>query len=155
MRPNLVTRTLVSLTTVVGIAAGTLAGASTSFAASESAQQPQVVAAAPAAQLATVNLGLSTNQAKGVQRWLARFWGYTGEIDGQLGTNSWKAFQRHLKAHAGYTGEIDGIVGSGTLKALQRHLKASWGYTGEIDADPGPGTRAAFARFANWCVTSF
>ncbi|MGJ5833188.1 peptidoglycan-binding protein [Streptomyces ossamyceticus] len=154
MRPNVMARTLVSLTAVVGIAAGALAGASTSFAASESA--PRQAVTADASVLAVVNLGLSTNQAKGVQRWLRAEWDYNDSIDGQLGTDSWKAFQRHLKAHHGYGGSIDGIVGSGTVSALQRFLKNNgWGYAGEIDGQAGPQTQAAFKTFANWCVNNY
>ncbi|MBQ0984211.1 peptidoglycan-binding protein [Streptomyces sp. F63] len=148
-------RTLVSLTAVAGLAAGSLAGAGAAFAAPDSSVQ-QVAPAEAAAPLAVVNLGLNTTQAKGVQRWLRAYWGYTDSIDGQLGPNSWKAFQRHLKAHHGYTGPIDGIVGSGTIKALQRFLKNNgWGYTGAIDGIAGPGTKAAFKNFANWCVNNF
>ncbi|GAB2951715.1 MULTISPECIES: peptidoglycan-binding protein [Streptomyces] len=154
MRPNVMARTFVGLTAVVGIAAGTLAGASTGFAASESA--PGQAVTADAGVLAVVNLGLSTNQAKGVQRWLRAEWGYTDSIDGELGTNSWKAFQRHLKAYHGYGGAIDGVVGSGTVSALQRFLKNNgWGYTGAIDGQAGPQTQAAFKTFANWCVSNY
>lgn len=114
---------------------------------------PTSVSAQPASPevgpLATVNLGLSTQQAKNVQCWLRDFWDYNGAIDGQLGTNSWKAFQRNLKTFWGYTGPIDGVVGGGTVSALQRLLKAFWGYTGNIDGQAGPLTQAAFKRFAN------
>ena len=99
--------------------------------------------------LATQNFGLTSAEAKNVQRWLKTYWDYTGAIDGELGTNSWKAFQRCLKTYWGYTGAIDGDPGSNTIKALQRLLKSSWGYTGAIDGDAGSGTRAAFKRFAN------
>ncbi|MFI8193063.1 peptidoglycan-binding domain-containing protein [Streptomyces sp. NPDC085946] len=149
------TRTVVSVTAAVGIAAGTLAGAGTAFADSARTTTP-AVSTQDVSVLAVENLGLNTTQAKGVQRWLAANWGYTGAIDGQLGTNSWKAFQRHLKAYHGYTGAIDGIVGSGTIKALQRFLKNNgWGYTGEIDGIAGSGTRAAFKTFADWCVANY
>ncbi|MEU6545978.1 peptidoglycan-binding domain-containing protein [Streptomyces sp. NPDC046859] len=144
MRPNVWTRTLVSVTAVVGLAAGSLATAGTSFAAPDT--QPAV--SADAGVLAVNNLGLSTAEAKKVQGWLKEYWGYTGAIDGELGTNSWKAFQRCLKEYWGYTGAIDGIVGSGTIKALQRLLQ-HWGYTGAIDGIAGSGTRAAFKTFAN------
>ncbi|MFI6205399.1 peptidoglycan-binding protein [Streptomyces sp. NPDC051041] len=141
------TRTLVSVTAAAGIAAGTLAGAGTAFADSPRAQQQAV--RAEAAPLAVNNLGLTTAEAKEVQRWLKAYWGYTGKIDGQLGTSSWKAFQRCLKTHWGYTGKIDGLAGEGTIKALQRLLKNSWGYTGAIDGKAGSGTKKAFKRFAN------
>ncbi|CAM5743241.1 hypothetical protein SHIRM173S_09441 [Streptomyces hirsutus] len=96
------TKALVSVTTAVGIAAGGLATAGTSFAAPT--QDTKAVASAEAvAPLAVVNLGLNATQAKGVQRWLRAHWSYTDSIDGELGPNSWKAFQRMLKAHHGYT----------------------------------------------------
>ncbi|MFB7293365.1 peptidoglycan-binding domain-containing protein [Actinacidiphila glaucinigra] len=155
MRRNVLARSLVSVTALVGIAAGSLAGASASFAASGS-DSTQPAATAVVTPLAVVNLGLNTTQAKGVQRWLKANWGYTGAIDGELGPESWKAFQRHLKAYHGYTGAIDGVVGSGTVSALQRFLKNNgWGYTGAIDGQAGPGTQAAFATFANWCVANY
>jgi lysozyme family protein len=147
MRPNSLTRTLVSLTAVVGIAAGTLATASTSFAASAPAQKATV--SSDVSVLAVNNLGLTTAEAKKVQNWLKQYWGYTGAIDGQLGTNSWKAFQRCLKTYWGYNDSIDGVVGPNTIKALQRLLKEAWGYTGPIDGIAGSGTKAAFKRFAN------
>ncbi|MGW0839032.1 peptidoglycan-binding protein [Streptomyces sp. NPDC002787] len=145
MRSNVVARSLVSVTAVVGIAAGSLAGAGAGFAASAPAAKPAVNSEA-VAPLAVVNLGLSTAQAQDVQRWLARYWGYTGAIDGLLGTHSWMAFQRNLR-NWGYTGEIDGVVGGGTISALQRLLR-HWGYTGPIDGIAGEGTQAAFKAFA-------
>lgn len=155
MRRRMPARTLVGVTAVVGMAAGSLAGATPGFAASDQAQKPAVAAQAVAPS-AVVNLGLNTTQAKGFQRWLAANWQYTDSIDGQLGTNSWKAEQRHLKAYWNYTGAIDGIVGSGTVSALQRFLKNNgWGYTGAIDGVAGSGTQAAFATFANWCVANY
>ncbi len=150
MRPNVVTRTLVSATAIAGITAGSLAGASASLAApapaTKSAASSQAVA-----PFAVNNLGLNTSEAQKVQRLLKRdpVCGYTGAIDGQLGTESWKAIQRCLKGKGwGYTGPIDGIVGSGTVKALQRMLK-DYGYTGAIDGIVGAGTKAAFKKFAN------
>jgi lysozyme family protein len=141
MRP-VFTKALASAALVLGITAGTVATAATSFAAPAPA-----VSVSPQA---VVNLGLSTQQAKNVQCWLRTFWSYTDSIDGQLGPNSWKAFQRNLKADWGYTGGIDGVVGSGTVSALQRLLKnGGWGYTGAIDGQAGAGTQAAFKRFAN------
>lgn len=149
MRSNAMTRTLVSLTTVAGLAGGGLATASASFAAAAPNARPAATSAVISPHV-TVNLGLSTAEAKNVQRWLRTYWGYTGAIDGLLGTNSWKAFQRNLKTYWGYTGQIDGIVGSGTVSALQRLLKyGGWGYTGKIDGIAGPLTQAAFRRFAD------
>jgi lysozyme family protein len=155
MRRRMLARTLVGGTAVIGMAAGSLAGATAGFAASDQIHKPAVAAQAVAPS-AVVNLGLNTTQAKGFQRWLAANWQYTDSIDGQLGPNSWKAEQRHLKAHHGYTGAIDGIVGGGTVSALQRFLKNNgWGYTGAIDGEAGSGTQAAFATFANWCVANY
>lgn len=148
MRPSVLTRAIISATAVVGLAAGTLATAGTSFAAAPQAPQ-QAVGAEAFGTLATNNFGLSTTQAKNVQRWLAAYWDYNDSIDGLLGTNSWKAYQRCLKQYWGYTGEIDGDPGPNTIKALQRQLKATSGYTGAIDGIAGTATREAFKRFAN------
>ncbi|MFF5895251.1 peptidoglycan-binding protein [Streptomyces argenteolus] len=145
-------RTLVSLTTVAGIAAGSLVGAGAGFAAP--AQSTPAVASAEAGVLATVNLGLSTTQAANVQRALAARWLYSGGIDGQLGPESWKAMQRFLKANHGYTDPIDGIVGPDTIRALQRYLKQFYGYTGPIDGVAGAGTQAAFKRAAGYCPSA-
>jgi peptidoglycan hydrolase-like protein with peptidoglycan-binding domain len=154
MRSNTVAKALVSVTAVVGLAAGSLAGASGAFATTHTAKPAAVTQ--PVQILDTVNLGLSTAQAKGVQHWLAQYYQYTDTIDGQLGTHSWQAMQRFLKAHHGYTGNIDGIVGGGTVSALQRFLRDNgWGYTGKIDGIAGSGTQAAFATFANWCVSVY
>ncbi|MET7369535.1 peptidoglycan-binding protein [Streptomyces sp. NPDC005566] len=148
MRQKVLARTLVSLTAAVGIAAGSLAGAGAGFAAPA---QNTTATSAEAGVFATDNLGLSPSQAKAIQRVLKDRWGYTGDIDGELGTNSWKAMQRFLKAHWGYTDSIDGDPGPNTVRALQRYLKEYFGYTGKIDGDPGPGTQAAFKRAANAC----
>ena len=102
---------------------------------------------------ATVNLGLDTAQAEGIQLWLTAFWGYRAEIDGQLGPQSWMAMQRFLKAKYGYSSSIDGVAGPLTVKALQRFLKQNYGYTSSIDGIAGPKTRAAFARWANALIT--
>lgn len=147
MRSNVVTRTLVSLTAVAGIAAGSLAGASAGLAAPTPAAKPAASSQA-VVPFAVNNLGLSTAQAKKVQAGL-RGWGYTGDIDGLLGTDSWKAMQRFLKKYYDYNDDIDGIVGSNTVRALQRWLKSNWGYTGRIDGEAGSGTKDAFKRYAN------
>ncbi|NGO49212.1 peptidoglycan-binding domain-containing protein [Streptomyces ureilyticus] len=142
------TRTLVSVATAVGIAAGGVAAAGTAIAAP--AQDTRTVASAGAvAPLAVNNLGLDAEEAKSVQRWLQQYWGYDGAIDGQLGTNSWKAFQRYLAAHYGYTGPIDGVVGTGTIEALQRALQEGGLYDGPVDGVAGSGTKAAFKDFAD------
>ncbi|MEV8032338.1 peptidoglycan-binding domain-containing protein [Streptomyces sp. NPDC002742] len=146
MRSHVLGRTIVSLTAIAGIAAGTLAAAGTGYAAPAPTAQP--VVGAPAAALATENFGLTTAGAMNVQRFLASDWGYTGKIDGLLGTESWEAFQRYLKKYYGYTGNIDGDPGTNTIMALQRLLKEYYGYTGKIDGVAGTETRAAFKRFA-------
>lgn len=153
MRSNTVGKALVGVTAVVGLAAGSLAGASGAFAATHTAKPAAV--AQPVQIQDTVNLGLSTAQAKGVQHWLAEYWGYTDKIDGELGTHSWEAMQRFLKANWGYTKKIDGIVGSGTVSALQSFLKAHYGYTGAITGIANSGTQAAFKNFANVCVSVY
>ncbi|MEU9877489.1 peptidoglycan-binding domain-containing protein [Streptomyces phaeochromogenes] len=143
------TRTIVSVTAAVGIAAGGLAGSGAAFADSAPAVKP-AVSAQDVTILATNNLGLSSQQAKNMQCFLRIApASYTGAIDGLLGTNSWKAYQRWLKEYWGYTGAIDGIVGPNTIKALQRKLAFNWGYTGAIDGIAGSGTQAAFKRLAN------
>ncbi|MBT2419078.1 peptidoglycan-binding protein [Streptomyces sp. ISL-22] len=145
MRSNALTRTVISLTAVVGLAAGTVAAAGTSFAAS-----PQATKAAVSAQdvsvLAVNNLGLNTERAKNWQCWL-RDWNYNpGTIDGQLGTNSWKAAQRFLNDRGHNAGTVDGALGPNTIRALQRYLN-TFGYGLAVDGDAGPATRAAFWDF--------
>ncbi|MFF3375924.1 peptidoglycan-binding protein [Streptomyces sp. NPDC002680] len=149
MRSNILARTAISLTAVLGLAAGTVAAAGTSFAASPPAATT-AVSAQDVSVLAVNNLGLTSEEAKKIQRVAKDKWGYTGAIDGLLGTESWKAIQRWL-LNWGYPGPIDGIVGPNTIKALQKYLKEYYGYTGAIDGDAGSGTRAAFKRMANAC----
>ncbi|MGW1202721.1 peptidoglycan-binding domain-containing protein [Streptomyces cyaneofuscatus] len=147
MRSNVLLKTLVSVTTAVGIAAGGMAVAGTAAAAPAPAGKSSV--SAEVTPFAVVNLGLSTTQARNVQCLLKNSWGYyTGALDGQLGPESWKAMQKRLAYNQGYTGAIDGIVGPGTISALQRLLRG-WQYTGAIDGIAGPGTQAAFKRYAN------
>ncbi|MFJ8388855.1 peptidoglycan-binding protein [Streptomyces sp. NPDC094438] len=139
------TRALVSATAIVGITAGTLAGASASFAASQPTAKP-LVSTQDVAILAVNNLGLNTTQAKNWQCWL-RDAGYDpGAIDGQLGTNSWMAAQRMFNDLNLGAGTVDGIVGANTIKALQRYLN-SYGYGLAVDGSAGPKTKAAFADF--------
>jgi lysozyme family protein len=147
MRPNAATRTLVSVTALVGITTASLITASAAFAASAPATRPAVTSE-PVSVLAVNNLGLTTGEAENVQNWMKQYWGYTGPIDGRLGTESWKAFQRFLKEHWGYTGPLDGEVERGTVVALQRFLAAEWGLS-TVDGMLGAETRAAFKRFAN------
>ncbi|MEU9352354.1 peptidoglycan-binding domain-containing protein [Streptomyces griseoloalbus] len=142
-----ITKALVGVTTAVGIAAGGVVTAGTATAAPAPAQEH--VVSADVAPLAVVNLGLTREEARKVQRWLATHWNYNGAIDGYLGTGSWKAFQRCLAKYWDYNDEIDGIVGPNTIKALQRLLRANGYYSGAIDGIAGDGTRAAFKVWAN------
>ncbi|MFD9902885.1 peptidoglycan-binding protein [Streptomyces sp. NPDC059063] len=139
------TKTLVSAAAIVGIVAGSLAGATVS-----SAGSPPAATHAASAQdvsiLAVNNLGLNTARAKNWQCWL-RDTGYNpGAIDGQLGTNSWKAAQRKFNDLGLGAGTVDGIVGPNTIRALQRYLNI-FGYGLDVDGAAGPKTRAAFWDF--------
>jgi lysozyme family protein len=154
MRPKVMARMLFTATAIIGIAAGSVAGAGASFAATVTPAKPAVDGQGAVIPDAVVNLGLNSTQAKAVQIWLREFWGYSDAIDGQLGPHSWMAMQRFLRTYWHYTGSIDGIVGSGTVSELQRFLKADWGYGGTIDGIAGPQTRAAFARFANALIST-
>ncbi|MFE0249695.1 peptidoglycan-binding protein [Streptomyces sp. NPDC059010] len=148
MRSSLLTRTLVSAVTVVGIAAGSLATAGTSVAASEPVAKPAAVSG-DVSTLAVNNFGLNATQAKKVQAWLKKYHGYRGSLDGKLAGSSWKSFQKPLKRYWGYSGALDGKPGKNTVKALQRMLKKGYGYRGAIDGIAGSGTKAAFKRFAD------
>ncbi|GGP82493.1 peptidoglycan-binding domain-containing protein [Streptomyces melanogenes] len=142
MRPAL-TKALVTATAIVGLAAATLTGASTSFAASAPATHP-AVATQDSSVLAVNNLGLNTDRAENWQCWLWSRGQNPGTIDGQLGPNSWKAAQREF----GFTGsDVDGIVGPKTIKGLQKHLNYWGGYNLAVDGQAGPATRAAFWDF--------
>ncbi|WP_374774506.1 peptidoglycan-binding protein [Streptomyces sp. NBC_01310] len=144
MRPALA-RTLVSATAVLGIAVGSLAGASAGFAASRPTDAP-AVSTQDLSVLAVNNLGLDANRAKNWQCWL-RDTGYNpGTIDGQLGTNSWKAAQRKFNDLGHGAGTVDGIVGTNTIKALQRYLN-TYGYGLAVDGSAGANTKAAFWAF--------
>ncbi|KND26142.1 peptidoglycan-binding domain-containing protein [Streptomyces acidiscabies] len=140
MRPNILTRTLVTVTAVAGITTGGLVG--TGF----TAPQPAPVPAASASILAVNNLGLSTTQARHWQCFLDDLGFNPGTIDGQLGTNSWKAAQSFFNYYGYYVGSrlaVDGVVGTNTIKALQNFLGVG------IDGIAGPATKGAFARFNN------
>ncbi|GAA4030837.1 peptidoglycan-binding protein [Streptomyces sp. NBC_01352] len=149
MRPNVLTRTAISLTAVVGLAAGTVAAAGTSFAAPDA--KPAV--SSEVSVLAVNNLGLNTARAQRWQCWL-RDTGYNpGTIDGQLGTNSWKAAQRKFNDLGLNAGTVDGVVGTNTIKALQRYLNI-FDYGLAVDGVAGPATKAAFWDFneINYCA---
>ncbi|SDT83480.1 Putative peptidoglycan binding domain-containing protein [Streptomyces sp. TLI_053] len=146
MRSSSMTRSLVSFAIVAGIVVG---GPSVAAFATPAPADRQAAGAQAGARLTTVeNLGLNASQAEYLQDWLARYWGYPGEINGLLDTESWKAFQRFLQTYWSYTGPIDGAVSTETIKALQRRLKAEESYNGPIDGIAGPSTREAFKRFA-------
>lgn len=146
MRPNVWTRTLLSVTAVAGLAAGGLATAGTSFAA----QDVKPAVNSEVSILAVNNLGLNTERAKNWQCWL-RDRGYNpGTIDGKLGTNSWMAAQRLLNARGHNAGDVDGAVGPNTIRALQKYLNTFgdiFGYHLEVDGIAGPETRSAFWKF--------
>lgn len=90
--------------------------------------------------------GAPASTWKGIQKWLAREWGYTGLIDGDPFRLTWTSLQKYLKQKWGYTGDIDGDPGTLSWSATQRWLKALYGYSGVIDGIPGPLTRAALAK---------
>jgi lysozyme family protein len=145
MRSSLA-RALVATSAIVGIAAGGLAGASASVAASQPVTKP-AVSSQRVAPLAVNNLGLNTARAKNWQSCL-NAWGFNaGTEDGQLGTNSWKAAQRMLNAWGYNAGTEDGIVGTNTIRALQKFLNAVGENAGTADGIAGPQTRAAFWNY--------
>ncbi|MFE2011333.1 peptidoglycan-binding protein [Streptomyces sp. NPDC059491] len=137
------TRVVVSTAAAIGIAAGTLALATPGMAATPAAPRAAAVSAS-----AVNNLGLTQNQAKGVQCFLDGSIYGNFVIDGYLGTESWKGIQRWLNNEWGQNLSVDGEVGPQTIKGLQHFLKnGGWGYTGALDGVAGAGTQAAFARF--------
>ncbi|GHA08142.1 hypothetical protein GCM10010372_04330 [Streptomyces tauricus] len=147
MRPVL-TRTFVSAATVIGLATGSLAGATISSAASEPIAKP-AASAQDVSVLAVKNLGLTVARAKNWQCFLTRSGYEPWEHNGLLGTDSWKAAQRMFNAR-GFNGgvrlEVDGIVGQYTIKALQRFLN-SFGFGLAVDGVAGPRTTDAFWEF--------
>ncbi|MEU6487393.1 peptidoglycan-binding domain-containing protein [Streptomyces sp. NPDC046887] len=144
MRSSLA-RSLVTTAAIVGISAGSLAGASTSLAAPLHAAKP--AAGSPRVALAVNNLGLDDARARNWQLCL-NAWGFdAGTVDGQLGTNSWKAAQRMLNAWGHNAGTVDGAVGPNTIRALQRFLNAVGENAGAVDGIAGAQTRAAFWNY--------
>ncbi|ASD24259.1 hypothetical protein C3B61_15190 [Cryobacterium zongtaii] len=66
---------------------------------------------------------MGTASWQGVQRFLAKYYGYTGPIDGAPGSNTYKALQRWAAdgSHGGrYTGPIDGVMGTNSWSNLDR-----------------------------------
>ncbi len=153
MRPRPWSRTLVSVTVLIGAAATGLASASPGFAVTEPTARP-AVSADEAGASAVVNLGLTTTQAKGIQRMLKGTSGYAGTVDGYLGTLSWKALQKHMSPWY-YDDLIDGIVGPKTIAGLQEILRDKGYYHGAIDGIAGSQTKAAFAEWADYCVRAW
>ncbi|MFF3405125.1 peptidoglycan-binding protein [Streptomyces sp. NPDC002742] len=143
-----------SATAVVGIAVGSLTGASAAFAAPQSG-----AAAAVSTQSVTIqavnNLGLTTSEAKSVQCYVRDAGFSPGAIDGQLGSNSWKAWQGFLNAAGFNAGTVDGVVGPNTIRGLQRFLVYVGYDTGGIDGVAGTKTKAAWKAFSylggGWC----
>ncbi|MFH8724631.1 peptidoglycan-binding protein [Streptomyces termitum] len=137
------TRVVAGTAAMIGIAAGSFALAAPATAAAPAAPRTAVVAVT-----AVNNLGLTQNQAKGVQCFLDGSIYGNFVIDGYLGTESWKGIQRWLNNEWGQNLSVDGAVGPQTIKGLQYFLKyGNWGYTGALDGVAGPETQAAFARF--------
>ncbi|MEV5534681.1 peptidoglycan-binding protein [Streptomyces prunicolor] len=142
MRSNVLARTLVGVTAVVGLAVGSLATAGTSFAASQTAAKP-AVSAQTASILASNNLGLSTARAKNWQCRL-RDNGYDpGPINGILGHDSWQAAQLMFNDLGLRIGPADGDLTTNTLVPLQRYLHLV-GYDIVVDGDFGSQSRWAF-----------
>ncbi|MDX3314928.1 peptidoglycan-binding domain-containing protein [Streptomyces sp. NPDC054884] len=140
MRSNVLTRTVIGLTAVVGLTTGTVAAAGTSFAASQPAAKT-AVSTQDVSILAVNNLGLNTTRAKNWQCFLRGANYNPGTIDGQLGTSSWKAAQRLFNDWGYNAGTVDGAVGTNTIKALQRFLGVT------PDGVAGSNTKAAFWNF--------
>ncbi|MFG2379202.1 peptidoglycan-binding protein [Streptomyces sp. NPDC048504] len=144
MRSNVLARTLVGVTAVVGLSIGTLASAGTSFAASRTAAEP-AVSAQNLSILTTDNLGLNTARAKNWQCRLRDNGYYSGPINGILGPESWEAAQRMFNDLGIRTGTVDGEPAH-TITALQRYLNL-FGYDLAVDGIAGPQTKAAFSDF--------
>jgi lysozyme family protein len=140
-------RTLAGAVAVVGIATGSLVGASASEAAALPAANPAVSTVVP---FAVNNLGLTTHEAENWQKELNEFYGSKLTVDGQLGTASWEAAQKAFKSEGWYSGSIDGIVGSGTITGLQKYLNYYGGYNLATDGIAGTQTKAAFADYNNY-----
>ncbi|MFC8006925.1 peptidoglycan-binding domain-containing protein [Streptomyces olivaceus] len=142
------TRTFVGAATVFAIAAGSLAGATVSSAASEPAARP-AAGTQEVSVLAVNNLGLTVGRAKNWQCFLTRAGYEPWEHAGLLGTDSWKAAQRMFNA-LGVSGKsklvVDGVVGPLTIKALQRYLN-KFGFGLAVDGIAGKRTSAAFYEF--------
>jgi len=147
MRSNVLARTLVGVTAVVGLSVGSLATAGTSFAASQTGAEPAVSAPTIGISTPSNNLGLTTERAKNWQCRL-RDNGYDpGPINGILGRESWLAAQHMFNDLGLRTGPVDGDPGAGTtIVALQRYLNL-FGYNILVDGTFGTQTKLAFWDF--------
>ncbi|MFG2782927.1 peptidoglycan-binding protein [Streptomyces prunicolor] len=145
MRSNVLARTLVGVSAVVGLAVGSLATAGTSFAASQPAGKPAVSAPTIGIPTPSNNLGLTTERAKNWQCRL-RDNGYDpGPINGILGRESWIAAQHMFNDLGLRVGPVDGDPGAGTtIVPLQRYLNLV-GYSIVVDGIFGAQSRIAFS----------
>ncbi|MFJ9250749.1 peptidoglycan-binding protein [Streptomyces sp. NPDC101776] len=136
MRSNVLARTLVGVTAVVGLAVGSLATAGTSFAASQTAARSAVSAPTIGIPTASENFGLTTTRAKNWQCRL-RDNGYDpGTINGILGHDSWRAAQLMFNDLGIRTGTADGDPTTNTLVPLQCYLNLV-GYDLTVDGIAG------------------
>lgn len=110
----------ISAAAVIGLAAGSLAGAAVSSAAAEPTARP-AASTQDVSPLAVNNLGQTVARAKNWQCFLARSGYEPWEHNGLLGTDSWKAAQRMFNAR-GFNGgtrlDVDGVVGPKTRDAF-------------------------------------
>ncbi|WP_019061325.1 hypothetical protein [Streptomyces prunicolor] len=144
MRSNVLARTLVGVTAVVGLSVGSLATAGTSFAASPPAAKPAVNAPTIGIPIPPNNFGLSTERAKDWQCRL-RDNGYDpGPINGILGSESWRAAQTMFNDLGLRAGPVYGDPATNTLVPLQRYLNL-FGYGLTVDGDAGLRFQAAFS----------
>ena len=144
MRSNVLARTLVCVTAVVGLSVGSLATAGTSFAASRTAAKPAVSAPTIGVPIPSNNFGLTTERAKNWQCRL-RDNGYDpGPINGILGSESWRAAQSMFNDLGIRVGPVTGDSATNTLVPLQRYLNLV-GYSIAVDGVFGARTRTAFS----------
>ncbi|WP_329255461.1 peptidoglycan-binding protein [Streptomyces sp. NBC_01478] len=144
MRSNVLARTLVGVTAVVGLSVGSLATAGTSFAASRPAAKSAVSAPTIGVPIPSNNFGLTTERAKNWQCRL-RDNGYDpGPINGILGSESWRAAQSMFNDLGLRAGPVDGDPATNTLVPLQRYLNL-FGYGIAVDGIFGVQTKSAFS----------
>ncbi|ASD24260.1 hypothetical protein B7495_18450 (plasmid) [Cryobacterium sp. LW097] len=76
---------------------------------------------------------MGVNSWQGVQRFLAKSYGYKGPIAGAPGTHTYKALQRWAAddGHRGtYTVPIDGVMGTKSWTGLDRATEYDFYYPG-------------------------